>query len=610
MVMRTQRIVQAILVLTLAAARTPAAVVAPVPALPPSAAATAGLGAAIGARVLPSADAVSLRGAVPTLVSLDQFRLSSPVIADPGQKAAAAAVVAAPSVAPAAEAEKDPAVAADIEDGRLVKAVLRLWDSEHPERVLPENLVPTFQEFLRNDKADANAAPVSAEPVVAAASARTVPASGLAPSAPPTGPAPNAEKDWSQVDPKDLLDPAKRPKIAFGSASLPAVAQPTLGDDISGLWLSAHAQSRSALIAMYNFDDLAMAQAIVAAAKNGQKQVIVGDYSNWFPFRMPAAIAESEKNHTPLPEPTDAMKLIAANLGPNLELHILKGLTSIGINHNKFTVFTAPDGKELLQGGSFNYTATSQDSHWENVVYTNDADRLSFYKNYHAWILRRSRPYSPDLPLQDPTFDPNDPIPQDLSRALVFHGTAFPKASGSPNGGTEDWLVLAESLVRKSLDILMFSPFPTPKMAAAITDLLDKGIPVRLIADRGQVAFAGGVLWPLMEKGLKLKVIVGPDVVLNHKEYGEHSKMHEKVMIFDGGTPDALAKMGDSLNISNNALAHNFENTGFWQGFAAAFIHAHFNALWDLASDPTAELLAKLKEEYDRKSDAPGPAKE
>ena len=91
--------------------------------------------------------------------------------------------------------------------------------------------------------------------------------------------------------------------------------------------------------------------------------------------------------------------------------------------------------------------------------------------------------------------------------------------------------------------------------------------------------------------------IEGPDVVLKHQPYSQRSKQHEKVMIFDGAAADALAKLGDSLNISQNALNDNFENTQFWQAFHAAYMQAHFNYVWALASEPTQELLAKLRDE-------------
>jgi hypothetical protein len=154
--------------------------------------------------------------------------------------------------------------------------------------------------------------------------------------------------------------------------------------------------------------------------------------------------------------------------------------------------------------------------------------------------------------------------------------------------------VKAETLVQKSLDILMFSPFPSPKMSAAITALLAKGIPVRMIADQSQAANAGKILEPLLQKGMILKTIVGPDVILHQQPWSHGSFMHEKVMIFDGMMADALAKMADSLNISVNALEHNFENQEFWQGFHAAFMQAHFDYLWNLATAADKALLDKF----------------
>ncbi len=588
------------LALLLAAQAALGAVVLGPTALPPSAV-TAAFGAAVGAQILRTTNAISLRSPALALSTLDSIRSAYPAINNPEQKAAATAVLAALSAAPAglsaklaatdlppaaaariqkiaanldAAARKDPAFAVKVAAGRRAGAALAAQAVAHPENVLPADLVSTFRAFMASGRTEAVAA--------------------------------GDGKDWSQVDPQTVLDPAARPQVTFGAASFPVLAMPTIGDDIFQLWQNAHDQSRSALIAMYNFDNLAMAQAIVAASKKGQKQVIVGDYSNWFPQRIQENIDLAKKTGKPLPSQSPAMKLIVANLGPNLELHILKGLGSYGINHDKFTVFTGAGGKEFLETGSFNYSMNSQNKHWENVVFSDDADRISFYKDFHAWILRRSRPYSPRLQPQEPTFDPSDPIPLDPSRSVVFHGVPFPKATGSPNGGTEDWLVKAETLVEQTLDILMFSPFPTPKMSAAIEALLAQNIPVRMIADASQVGHAGKILEPLLQKGMVLKTIVGPDVILRHEPWSHGSFMHEKVMIFDGAMRDALAKMGDSLNISMNALQNNFENQGFWQGFHAAYIQAHFNYLWTLATPADSALLEKLASESDGSGEASG----
>jgi hypothetical protein len=556
------------------------------PAPLPASAVPAAFGSALGAQISTLTSGISLRSPALTLSSLQSLAASAPALKDPAAKAAAAAVLsalAAPAealparlaqtdIAPAAAArliaaagkldaaaKADPQTAAKVADVRGAGAQLARTLAARPGKALSPALAATLRQFLDWGGAPADAVPSAPTP------------------APPAG--------------GGILDPATRPTVAFGAAALPVLAMPTVGDDISALWRSAHAQSVSALIAMYNFDDLAMAQDIVAAAKAGKKQTIVGDYSNWFPAA----------------KQTPAMKLIVANLGPNLDLRILKGLGSIGINHDKFTIFTAANGVKFLQSGSFNYTATSQNSHWENVIFSNDADRISFYTNFHGWIYRRARPYAPSLQPQDPTFPANDPIPQDPSRALNFHGVPFPKAMGSPNGGAEDWLVKAEQTVRKTLDILMFSPFPTPKLSAAILNLLAKKIPVRLIADQGEVAEAGAELIPLMDKGMLLKTIAGPDVVLRRAPLTEASKMHEKVMIFDGATADALAKLGDSLNISENAFEHNFENVELWQGFHAAYMQAHFDLLWGLAAEPSSALLAKLRADWQKRQD-PTPA--
>ncbi len=597
-----------VLLSLLLAAPAGAVVVEPaLPALPASAVASAFSGGAAAA-LTRAAGGLSLRSPALALSSLDALSaraasiqsapaaaaysaalavLAAPTSATPerlrqaGVPAAAAKRLAAVSGKIDAQAARDPAFAARAASSRAAaaRAAQSLLSRARPR--LSENLAATLQQFLDWGQAESGDQPESPDshgPVVS-------PSAG-----------------------SGILNPKTRPTVTFGAAVLPVIALPTVGDDIFALWLSAHAQSSSALIAMYNFDDMAMAQAIVAAAKAGKKQVIVGDYSNWFPQRMPENIARSQKTGEPLPQPTPAMNYIVANLGPNLELRILKGLGPIGINHDKFTVFTAADGSQLLQSGSFNYSLASQNSHWENVVFTNDPDRISFYSKFHAWIYRRARPYSSSLQPQDPVMDPSDPIPQDPSRTLNFHGVPFPKAMGTPGGTAESWLTRAVQTVKRTLDILMFAPYPTPSLSAAIRALLAKNIPVRLIADVGEVAGAGAELLPLMKNGLQLKTIAGPDVVLRGAPYTYASKMHEKVMVFDGAAPDALAKLGDSLNISENAFLHNFENVELWQSFHAAYMQAHFDLLWGLASAPTSAILAKMRAAAARHGGGSGPA--
>ncbi len=384
----------------------------------------------------------------------------------------------------------------------------------------------------------------------------------------------------------------QRPTVDYGHVSLPSIAMPTLGDNIASLWTQAHEVGPAIRQSQYNFVDMDIAQSIVEKSRQGFKQVIVGDYSNWFPNRM-----EQGDHGDRYKQRTQAMQYVLDNMNSNIELYILKGLTDIGINHNKFTLFSGDSG-ELLQGGSFNYSKASQNNHWENVVFNRDADRLAYFNAYHAWLVRRARPFSEDLQPEDPVLDPSDPIPQPPSSSdVVFHGVRFPKVSFSPDGGTEGWLVKAESLVQQTLDILMFAPYPTPAMRQQIESLLQQGLAVRLIASADQLTHALPLLTPLMDAGMQVKSLQGPDVVLHHQRPTDFSKMHEKVMIFDGRMEDGLVKGGDSLNISENALHHNFENVQFWTGLPVSFFQAHFDWLWTLAKEIDAATLSQARAE-------------
>jgi hypothetical protein len=418
----------------------------------------------------------------------------------------------------------------------------------------------------------------------------TVVQAGAAHSAPAVvGEMPDGQ-GWSDAD---LLNPAKRPQLKYGTESLPLIALPSEGTNISDLWTKAHSQANAALIVAYNFDDMNMAQSIVQKAKAGEKIVFVGDYSNWFPERMPQA-----KKDAVTPGPTAAMKYILDNMpamGQNFELYILKGLGDIGINHNKFTLFNGPNGK-LLQGGSFNYSMNSQTKHWEIVVFTNDAERIDAFTRYFAWLTRRARKYSPDLEPQDPTFDPADPIPTvPPSEDLKLHGVPFPKVVFSPNGQGEATLVKAINLVKQKLGILMFSPFPTPLMVSAIEAQLAKKVAADMIADASQAEMATPIVG-LIDHGMPIKDIHGPDMELHKAPYSHGSFEHEKDMLFDADMIDGLVKMADSLNISGNAFNHNFENIQLWNGFYAKFLAAHYRFMWNLAHDLPPELIQKLRE--------------
>ncbi|MFI5362511.1 MAG: phospholipase D-like domain-containing protein [Elusimicrobiota bacterium] len=606
------------LALILASGTAFAAAVAAPTALPPSAI-TAAFGAGVGAQVLAATNGISLRSAALTLSSLDQFRAAYPAITNPEQKAAATAVLAALSAAPAdlpaklaatdlpkaaaariqkiaakldAAGKKDAKVAAKIAANRASDAAMAAQAISHPENVLPADLVATFRAFMDSGKdvdaaAAIPAAPVSATPV-SAAPVSAAPVSA-APDSSASTPLPakvsaNILKSLS-ANFKALL--AKRPNITFGTASLPIVAMPQIGDNFADLWTKTADQADSMLVAAYNFDDMDMAKSIVEGIKAGKKVTFVGDYSNWFP--EPSGSGHGKDPRTP------AMNYLLANANSNLSLYILQGLGGVsGINHNKFTVFFRA-GKAIAQAGSFNYTKTSQDNHFENFGYTDDADRVKFFTDFHGWLVRRARPFAEGLKPQEPTFPANDPIP--VAASMVSKDVPLPKQVGTPKSEAGAWYIKFYEQAKQDVMIAMFAMFPTPAEVAAIETHLAAGIPVNAIVDRGQVERAGA-LWGLIQKGMKLKIMAGPEqVIYGIPANAEHSKLHMKFVGIDGGR---VVKGVDSLNDSNNAENHNFENLGFWDGYIAEFLYTYVKeVMWPLASEPSKQLLAKLQAEFE-----------
>ena len=62
-----------------------------------------------------------------------------------------------------------------------------------------------------------------------------------------------------------------------------------------------------------------------------------------------------------------------------MDVTVLGSPSKYGINHHKFAVF---DGK-MAEFGSYNWTYTSEMSHYENVLFSADADRVKAYQD--AW---------------------------------------------------------------------------------------------------------------------------------------------------------------------------------------------------------------------------------
>jgi phosphatidylserine/phosphatidylglycerophosphate/cardiolipin synthase-like enzyme len=92
-----------------------------------------------------------------------------------------------------------------------------------------------------------------------------------------------------------------------------------------------------------------------------------------------------------------------------------------------------------LQTGSYNYSAHTQASNWENVVLIDDQKLIDLYQKDFAWMKSLARAFSEDLAPEDPTIQ--TPIPRADSLDQSFNGVPIPIASFSPAGGTDDaWI--------------------------------------------------------------------------------------------------------------------------------------------------------------------------
>jgi hypothetical protein len=131
-------------------------------------------------------------------------------------------------------------------------------------------------------------------------------------------------------------------------------------------------------------------------------------------------------------------------------------------------------------------------------------------------------------------------------------------------------------------------------MVEAIEAKMAQKVASDMIADASQVEDATPIVG-LLDHGMPIKDIHGPDMELHNAPYSHGSFQHEKDMLFDADMVDGLVKMADSLNISGNAFNHNFENIQLWNGFYAKFLAAHYRYMWNLAHTLPPDLIAKLR---------------
>lgn len=377
---------------------------------------------------------------------------------------------------------------------------------------------------------------------------------------------------------------ARKPRPAPATPSAPSAPSSSVGDAVSfhGVSLPARAFSRTSRVpdslvsaidatrstlrlALYELTLPGVAEAIVRAKQRGVDVKLIYDQGHGQGVgggsgAVTAAQSGSQPGAASGPSPQFA-QVVAAGV----ETRLLKGGGMYGIMHDKIMV---ADG-ELVETGSFNWTAAADQSNFENALFRDDASLAALYSAYFDWMWAFGRPAgagsSGDGPFGAP---PSDPSP-----SVRYKGQAWPRASFSPGGGTEARLVSAIAATTGRLDIAIFS-FYSQAVADAVVAAKNRGVAVRVAADVSQARRSPQVA-QLVSAGVDLRLSGG-------RAAGGRGVLHHKFALLDG---QMLAT--GSYNFSANAENNNFENQFYSTdaGDLSAY-QAEFEAVWAQAHAP------------------------
>ncbi|MBI4387091.1 MAG: DUF1669 domain-containing protein, partial [Elusimicrobia bacterium] len=326
-----------------------------------------------------------------------------------------------------------------------------------------------------------------------------------------------------------------------GKATLPSTA--LLPDrPIEPLIVEAiDATNETILVAAYEFKSREILKALRRARERGVRIQVILDFDHVFPVKW------KDSDYVP------ARSIeIQSLLNERFDVQILRGMWRYGIMHNKFMVF---DGK-VAEFGSYNYTWTTENHHFENAKFTNDAKHvaaLAAFWNYmreHSVAFDQARGHLWPESLPPP---PADPTP-----SVRLHDILLPTFFFSPGGSGEDWIVKAIEAARESIDVSAFM-LDSTRIARALAAARARRVRVRVILDRSQFESEGHDLvktygeW-LAYHGIAVSLRAGPDPD-GPKMF---QKNHNKFMVIDG----AVVETG-SINWTKNASLMNFENGHF-----------------------------------------------
>jgi phosphatidylserine/phosphatidylglycerophosphate/cardiolipin synthase-like enzyme len=349
-----------------------------------------------------------------------------------------------------------------------------------------------------------------------------------------------------------LPDPGK---VVFNGVELPAAAVRPQSPIAPLIAKAIDATKHHLRIALYEFTLDEILAALRRAKARGVDIEIILDWSHLFP-----------QGKDPDGDRPQRKAQIQALIDEGFTVHALRGAGKYGIMHNKIAVFD----HALTLFGSFNWTDTAEYNHFENILFTDEVERVRFLEAYWEWMKGLSLPV--DQAEQWTGQDPATPVPADPDLAVEFNGERFPRTMASPDGGIEGAIIRAIGAAKSTIDLSMFT-FYSKSIAEALLQAKERGVAVRVVLDASQAKMMKLDEW-FAYYGFDVKLLAGPDP---HGPW-MFEKNHNKFVIVDG----RLVASG-SYNYTSNAENNNFENVGFMlQPLIAAFFNAFFQMLHDL----------------------------
>lgn len=360
--------------------------------------------------------------------------------------------------------------------------------------------------------------------------------------------------------------------VKFNGKTFPSVAFRPNTPVESLIVQAIDASKTSVRVALYEFSSRNILAALQRAKRRGVKVQVILDYSNAFPENEPGAEYRRRRSEQ-----------IWALVRDKFDVRILRGVTQFGINHNKFGLF---DGK-MAQFGSYNWSYTSEHSHYENANFSVEKPRVAALNAYYDYLWNQAVPEAQARLHVWPETVPDPPA--EANPSVAFNGIKLPLYVFAPGDKLEDALVAAIDAARTSVDYAMFSPRST-KIAQALKRAADRGVRVRAVIDESQSQseyFKPYVDW-LALNGAEVKTLSGPTGP--ESDFPMAEKMHNKFMILDG----KLVETG-SANHTKRASLDNYENAQFLPDATdVGGFNFHFKHLWAVAHSYPAPASATI----------------